>query len=73
MLFHAALNAFTKFFLADLQGSPYQAAWWALAVLTAAVAAAVVWYAGSRSLVRGDVRTPYERPTPARYAASKQG
>ena len=73
MLFHAAFNAFTKFFLADLQGNPQQAAWWALSILTAAFAVVVVWYAGSRSLVRGDVRTPAERPTPAGYAASKQG
>ena len=73
MLFHAALNAFTKFFLADLQGNAYQAAWWALGILTAAFAAAVVWFAGSRSLVRGDVRTPAERPAPAGSTASMQG
>ncbi len=70
MLFHAAFNAFSKFFLADLQGNTYQAAWWTLSILTAAFAAAVVWYAGSRSLVRGDVRTPAERPAPTGYPAS---
>jgi hypothetical protein len=73
MLFHAALNAFTKFFLADLQGNAYQAAWWTLGILTALFAAAVVWYAGSRSLVRGDVRMPAERPAPAGHPASVQG
>jgi membrane protease YdiL (CAAX protease family) len=72
MLFHAAFNAFTKFFLADLRGEPRQAAWWALSILAAASAAAVVWYAGSRSLVRGDVRTPSERPEPARHGAPSQ-
>ena len=65
MLFHAAHNSFAKFFLADLQGTPHLAAWWALSILTAAFAAAVVWYAGSRSLTRGDVRTPAERPATA--------
>jgi membrane protease YdiL (CAAX protease family) len=46
MLCHAALNGFAKFFFADLQGDAYQAAWWALSLLTAAFATALVWYAG---------------------------
>lgn len=56
ILFHAAFNSFTKFFLSELQGSAYGAAWWALACLSAVLAVAVIGYAGSRNLVRGDAR-----------------
>jgi uncharacterized protein len=73
MLFHAAFNGFAKFFLADLQADAYQAAWWALSLLTAAFATAVVFYAGSGSLAKGDVRTPAQRPSAARHPASIHG
>ena len=54
ILFHAAFNSFTKFFLSELDGSTKLVAWWALAGLAALLALAVVWYAGTRSLVRSD-------------------
>jgi len=73
MLFHAAFNSFTKFFLADLQGNASQAAWWTLSLLTAAFATAVVWYAGSRSLTKGEGRTRVERPTAEGQSASIHG
>ncbi|PNI10243.1 hypothetical protein CXX84_01855 [Arthrobacter sp. AFG7.2] len=55
ILFHAAFNSFTHFFLADLQGQPlpYLVAWWVLAGLAALFALGVVLRAGSRNLVRG--------------------
>ena len=58
VLFHAAFNSFTKFFLADLQGSPYPylVAWCVLAGVVAVLAVAAVVYAGSRDLVKGGLR-----------------
>ncbi|MFJ6303651.1 CPBP family intramembrane glutamic endopeptidase [Pseudarthrobacter oxydans] len=58
VLFHAAFNTFTKFFLADLQGSPYPylVAWWVVAGAVAVLAVAAVAYAGSRDLVKGAPR-----------------
>ncbi len=61
MLFHASFNSFARFLLAGVEGIHYQTAWWVMAVLTALSAVVAVWHAGSRSLVRGDVRTPNER------------
>lgn len=59
ILFHAALNSFTKFFLAELQGgTPYLLAWWVLAGLTALLALAVIGYAGSRSLAKDQGTSP---------------
>lgn len=55
ILFHAAINSFTKFFLSELVGSAKVVAWWALAGLSAVLALAVVRYAGSRRLGGGDV------------------
>ena len=56
--FHAAFNTFTKFFLADLHGSPYPylVAWWVVAGAVAVLAVAAVAYAGSRDLVKGAPR-----------------
>lgn len=51
ILFHAAFNSFAKFFLSGVTGAPYLVAWWALAGLSAALALAVIGYAG-RNLVR---------------------
>ena len=58
ILFHAAFNSFTKFFLSDLQGSPYPylVAWWVLAGAVAVLAMAAVAYAGSRELAKGALR-----------------
>jgi membrane protease YdiL (CAAX protease family) len=50
ILFHAAFNSFTKFFLSELEGSAKAVAWWTLAGLAALLALAVVRYAGSRRL-----------------------
>jgi uncharacterized protein len=57
ILFHAAFNSFTKFFLAELQGGDqYLVAWWTLAGLGALMAVAITVYPGHRSLVRVDER-----------------
>ena len=55
ILFHAAFNSFTKFFLSELQGRHYVVAWWTLAGLVALLAVAVVAYAGRQNLARGQV------------------
>jgi membrane protease YdiL (CAAX protease family) len=60
ILFHAAFNTFTKFFLSGLQGSHYIVAWWTLAGLVALLALAVVAYAGSQNLSRGQTKPVYE-------------
>ena len=59
ILFHAAFNVFTKFFLSELQGSHYVIAWWTLAGLAALLALAVVAYAGSQNLSRGHSKPVY--------------
>ena len=57
ILFHAAFNSFTKFFLAELQGGDqYLVAWWTLAGLGALMAVAITVYPGHRRLVRVDER-----------------
>lgn len=61
ILFHAAFNSFTKFFLSELDGSAELVAWWTLAGSTALLAVAVVRYAGSRTLVRGDADSVGQR------------
>jgi membrane protease YdiL (CAAX protease family) len=63
ILFHAALNSFTKFFLSGLQGSHGLIAWWTLAGLVALLAVTVTVYAGSQNLARGR-----SRPTSGRVA-----
>jgi membrane protease YdiL (CAAX protease family) len=65
ILYHAAFNSFTKFFLSELDGLASLVAWWTLAGLSALLALAVVRYAGSRSLVRSDVNA-VGRPSEAR-------
>ena len=65
ILFHAAFNSFTTFFLSELDGLANLVAWWTLAGLCALLALAVVRYAGSRSLVRSDVNA-VGRPSEAR-------
>lgn len=65
ILFHAAFNSFTKFFLSELDGSAKLVAWWALAGLAALLALTVVRYAGTRSLVRSDAHAAGQ-PSPAR-------
>ena len=61
ILFHAAFNSFTKFFLSELQGSANVVAWWTLAGLVGLLALAVIGYAGSQNLVRGDAKPVHER------------
>ena len=61
ILFHAAFNSFTKFFLSELQGSHYVVAWWTLAGLVALLTVAVVAYAGRQNLARGQTKPVYER------------
>lgn len=57
ILFHAAFNSFTKFFLSEWQGSPYAVSWWTLAGSVVFLALAVIGYAGSLNLVRGGVKS----------------
>ena len=54
IIFHAAFNTFTKFFMAELDGSASEVAWWTLTGLNALLALAVVRFAGARSLARTD-------------------
>ena len=55
ILFHAAFNSFTQFFLAELQGGDqYLVAWWTLACLGILLAVAVTVYPGHTRLVRVD-------------------
>ena len=61
ILFHAAFNSFTRFFLSELQGGHKVIAWWTLAGLVALLALAVIAYAGSQNLARGHTRPVYER------------
>ncbi|SLJ94881.1 CPBP family intramembrane glutamic endopeptidase [Arthrobacter sp. P2b] len=57
ILFHAAFNSFTQFFLAELQGGDqYLVAWWTLAGLGALLAVAITVYPGHHSLVTVDER-----------------
>jgi hypothetical protein len=60
ILFHAAFNSFTRFFLSELQGSHYVVAWWTLSGLVTLLAVAVVAYAGSQNLARGHTKPVYE-------------
>ena len=62
ILFHAAFNSFTKFFLSQLQGNHQVIAWWTLAGLVAFLAVAVVAYAGSHNLAKTHTRATYEQP-----------
>ena len=61
ILFHAAFNGFTRFFLSELQGSNYVVAWWTLGGLVTLLAGAVVAYAGSQNLARSHTKPVYER------------
>jgi hypothetical protein len=61
ILFHAAFNSFTRFFLSELQGSHYVVAWWTLSGLVTLLAVAVVAYAGSQNLARGHTKPVYEQ------------
>lgn len=53
LIFHAAFNSFTKFFLSQLQGNASLVAWWALAAAVALLALVVTRYAGGRHLNGG--------------------
>lgn len=61
ILFHAAFNSFTRFFLSGLQGSHSVVAWWTLAGVVALLAVAVVAYAGRQNLARGHTKPVYQR------------
>jgi hypothetical protein len=61
ILFHAAFNSSTKFFLSELRGTHQIVAWWTLAGLVALLAVVVVAYAGSDNLARGHSRAMYDR------------
>lgn len=55
IVFHAAFNSYGRFFLSDLQGTPYAVAWWVLAGSVVLFALTIIGYAGRRNLVRGGV------------------
>lgn len=61
ILFHAAFNSSTKFFISELGGSYYVVAWWTLAGLVALLAVAVVAYAGRENLARGHAKPVYRQ------------